>query len=52
MKSRYGVETMSEYASRKEALVDLKEYRMSDKSNRYYISNRSTKDWRDSAYSS
>jgi len=43
-----GVETVDEFPTFKEADAMLNEYRMSDYSATYYISNRSTKAWRES----
>ena len=40
------IETVSEYASYKEARKDLVEYSLSDSSAYYYLSQRSTNDWR------
>lgn len=39
------IETVDEFETRKEAKEMLKEYRMSDMSAEYYISNRACKDW-------
>lgn len=48
MKSVYGVETVDEYETYKEARAMIKEYRLSDSSNDYYLSSRSTREWRES----
>lgn len=40
------VETVDEFTTRKEALKMVKEYNLSDRYSNYYISNRSTKEWR------
>lgn len=48
MKSVYGVETVDEYETYKEARAMIKEYRLSDPSNDYYLSSRSTREWRES----
>ena len=47
MKSPYarGVETVDEFITYREAREMLKEYRMSDPSGNYYLSQRSTKEW-------
>lgn len=50
MKSRYGIETVDQFETYKEARLMLAEYRLSDPSNYYYISSRSTKDWRESKW--
>ncbi len=42
------VETVDEFMTRKEGLKMLKEYRISDTYNNYYLSTRSTKEWRES----
>ncbi len=44
----YGVETVDEFNSFKEAKGMLREYRLADYSAHYYISQRSTKEWRES----
>jgi hypothetical protein len=51
MKNPYikGVETVAEYNNRKEAITDLKEYRISDSYSFYYISQRCTNDWKERA---
>ena len=40
-----GVETVDEFITYREAREMLKEYRMSDPSANYYLSQRSTKEW-------
>ena len=40
------VETIDEFKTYKETKLMLKEYSFSDITNHYYISSRSTKDWR------
>ncbi len=40
------VETVDEFETYKEAKEMLKEYRLSDTYNNYYMSNRSTNDWK------
>ena len=45
LKSSYGIETVDQFDTYKEAREMLKEYRISDKTNYYYISQRSVKDW-------
>lgn len=47
VKTSQGVETVDQFESRKEAGIVLKEYQMSDPHNHYYLSERSTKAWRD-----
>ena len=46
MKSSYGVETIDEFSTRREAFKMLKEYRIADNSQHYYLSQRATNDWR------
>ena len=46
LKSSDGLETVDEFYSRKEAIDMLKEYRMGDPANYYYISSRCCKAWR------
>lgn len=47
VKNRYhGVETVDEFTTRKEAVKMLKEYRMADRSQYYYTSQRCTNEWR------
>jgi hypothetical protein len=41
------VETVDEFETRKEAVLMITEYRISDYSNDYYLSQRSTKEWKD-----
>lgn len=40
------LETVDEFESRKEAVLMLKEYRLSDKSANYYLSQKPCKSWR------
>ena len=40
-------ETVDEFATRKEAIAALREYRISDPSARYWISSRCCRGWRD-----
>lgn len=49
MKTPYqdGVETVDQFETYKEAIEMLKEYRLSDYSAHYYLSSRSTKEWRE-----
>ena len=48
MKSNaHGVETVDSFETYKEAKLMLKEYRLSDPYNNYYLSNRSTKEYRE-----
>ena len=42
-----GVETVDEFETYKEAREMVKEYRMGDPYNNYYISQRCTKEWKD-----
>lgn len=49
MKSSYGIETVDQFETYKEAKLMVQEYRISDPSNHYYISSRSTKEWRSQA---
>ena len=46
MKSKFGVETVDEFETYKEARKMLREYKLSDRYNYYYLSQRSTKEWR------
>ena len=46
MKSGQGVETVDEFETYKEAKLMLIEYRLSDSSHLYYISQRCCNDWR------
>ena len=47
-KDSYGnTETVDEFESRKEAIKMLKEYRLSDKSAYFYVSQKPCKDWQD-----
>ena len=43
----FGIETVDEFETRAEALKMLIEYRISDTENSYWVSTRSTKDWRE-----
>lgn len=47
MKGDYGIETIDEYTTHKEANLMLKEYKISDKTNHYYISQRCTQEWKE-----
>lgn len=48
-KDDYGnFETVDEFESRKEAINMLKEYRLSDRSAYYYISQKPCRDWQES----
>ena len=42
MKSSYGIETVDEFNTRREAFKILKEYRMADNTQYYYLSQRAT----------
>lgn len=46
-KTSDGVETVDEFDTYKEAREMVKEYNLSDTYNHYYISQRSTKEWRE-----
>ena len=47
LKSSYGLETVDEFETRKEAKLMLTEYRLiGDKSGHYYLSTRACKHWR------
>ena len=45
-RDRYGLETVDEFTTRKEARAMLSEYRMSDPSANFYLSTRACKGWR------
>lgn len=45
-KDSFGLETVDECTTYREACVLIKEYRISDYSARYYISSRACKDWK------
>ena len=45
--SNGNTETVDEFEYRKEGLKLLKEYRLSDKSSYYYISQKTCKDWQE-----
>ena len=47
-KDSYGLETVDEFTTRKEARAMLDEYRLSDWSAVYYISSRCCKAWKES----
>ena len=47
IKNNGEVETVDEFETWKEAVLMIKEYRIADHYNNYYLSNRSTKDWRE-----
>lgn len=44
-KTSYGVETVDQFETYKEAKEMVKEYNLSDSYNYYYISQRCTKEW-------
>ena len=46
MKGSHGIETVDEYKGFKEGKMLVREYRLSDPTNHYYLSSRSTKDWK------
>lgn len=46
-KDSFGLETVDEFTTHKEARAMLKEYRISDPSAQYYLSSRACKAWRD-----
>lgn len=46
MKQNNEVETVDEFETYKEAKAMVKEYNLSDSYNNYYLSQRSTKEWR------
>lgn len=46
-KDRFGLETVDEFATRKEARAMLAEYRMSDPSATFYTSTRACKAWKE-----
>ena len=48
MRSSYGVETVDSFESRREAKLTIKEYRLADRANHYYLSQRCTNQWRTS----
>lgn len=45
MRSSWGLETVDEFETRKEAIAMLKEYRMADPTADFYISTRACKAW-------
>ena len=45
MKSNYGIETIDQADTLKESRYLLKEYRLSDNYNHYYLSSRATKEY-------
>jgi len=45
-KDAYGLETVDEFETRKEAKEMLKEYQLSDKAASYYLSSRACKAWK------
>ena len=45
-KDSNGLETVDEFATYREALEMVKEYRISDYSAEYYVSSRACKDWK------
>jgi len=46
IKGDFGVETIDEFKGFQEGKTLIKEYRISDKYNYYYISQKSTNEWR------
>lgn len=46
LKSNWGLETIDEFDTRKEAFKILKEYRLSDNLGDYYLSSRCCNNWR------
>ncbi len=46
IKNNGEVETVDVFTTHKEAVEMIKEYRMADSYNNYYLSQRSTKEWR------
>jgi len=47
IKNNGEVETVDEFETRKEARLMIIEYRVADKYHDYYLSSRSTKEWRE-----
>lgn len=47
MQSSWGLETVDEFETRREAIAMLKEYRMADTTAHFYISTRACKAWRE-----
>lgn len=47
MRNSDDIETVDEFETLKESKKMLAEYRIADRANEYYISNRSTKIWRE-----
>lgn len=45
LRGAWGLETVDEFETRKEAQAMLKEYRLADPSGNYYISSRPCKAW-------
>lgn len=45
-RDRYGLETVDEFPTRREARTMLREYQMSDSSAHFYLSTRACKGWR------
>jgi hypothetical protein len=45
--SRFGLETVDQFETRKEGLKMVKEYRLSDPYANYYLSSRACKEWRE-----
>ncbi len=43
------VETVDEFPTYKEAKLMIKEYRMGDRYNNYYLSQRCTKEWKEAS---
>lgn len=46
-KDRFGLETVDQFETRKEAKAMIKEYRLADYSADYYLSSRCCKEWRE-----
>jgi hypothetical protein len=47
IKNNGEVETVDEFETRKEAVLMVNEYQYSDLSNHYYLSQRSTNEWKE-----
>jgi hypothetical protein len=45
MESSYGIETVDEFDTREEAREMIVSYRISDRTSKFYLSRRSTRDW-------
>ena len=46
-RDRFGLETVDEFGTRREASAMLREYRLSDRTAEFYLSTRPFKDWSD-----